>query len=122
MSKYLPLILATVLLNAASQVLMKRGMLAVGRFEYEAGAAASLMLRAAMHPSIVIAVLLMGLSMVTYLMSLSRFEVSYAMPFMGLGYVLVTMYAYFFLSESLGPWRIVGIALICIGTALVARN
>lgn len=122
MNRYMPLLIATVLLNAAAQVLMKRGMTTLGRFEYEAAGAARLMWRAALHPPIVLAALLMGLSMGTYLMTLSRMDVSFAMPFMSLGYVLVTVYAVMYLGEPMSLTRLAGIALICLGTLLVART
>lgn len=122
MDRFLPLILLTVLTNAAAQILMKRGMASIGRFEYRADAASELLLRAAMHPYIIAAVLLMGLSMATYLASLSRFDVSYAMPFMSLGYVIVTIYASMALGEQVTAVRVAGIAVICVGTVIVARS
>jgi drug/metabolite transporter (DMT)-like permease len=122
MSKYFILILITVTLNAASQLLMKTGMSAVGKFEFSAAKASSLIFGAFMHPLVLLGLATMTLSMLTHLMSLSRFEVSFAFPFISLAYVIVALYGHFVFGEHMSPMRIAGIAAIILGTVLISRT
>src|SRR6266404_1657498 len=102
MSKYFSLILATVLLNATSQILMTIG--------------------AATNIFIICGLVTMVISMVTHLMSLSRFDVSFAFPFLSIAYVLVLLYGYLAMGENVTALRVAGVALVVAGTVLIARS
>src|SRR6267142_406130 len=115
MSKYFSLILATVLLNATSQILMKTGMTQVGKFEFSGASFRQMTLGAATNLFIICGLVTMVISMVTHLMSLSRFDVSIA-------YVLVLLYGYFAMGESVNALRVAGVSLVVAGTVLIARS
>ena len=58
----------------------------------------------------------------TFLLALRRFEVLTVYPvFSGLTYATVTVAAVIFLGESLTPARVIGIALVGCGVALLVR-
>ena len=122
MIKYVPLILFTVLTNFGSQVLLKHGMTTIAGFELNGQG----LLKAA--PSIIFnfhviaGLVVMIISMASHLIVLSRVEISYAYPFLGLSFVLITLWGYFVLSEDINIYRILGVALICSGVALVAKS
>jgi multidrug transporter EmrE-like cation transporter len=122
MSKYFSLILATVLLNATSQILMKTGMTQVGRFEFSGASFRQMTLGAATNLFIICGLITMVVSMVTHLMSLSRFDVSFAFPFLSIAYVLVLLYGYFAMGENVSALRVAGISLVVAGTVLIARS
>lgn len=122
MARYIPLILFTVLTNAAAQIMLKRGMLSVGPFTLEGrkliGTAVSILL----NPFVVLGLCTFVISMTSHLVVLSRVELSYAYPFLSLAYVVVALYAYFVFREDLNAFRILGIALICAGTIFISRS
>jgi multidrug transporter EmrE-like cation transporter len=122
MSKYFSLILATVLLNATSQILMKTGMTQVGRFEFSGASFRQMILGAATNVFIIFGLTTMVISMVTHLMSLSRFDVSFAFPFLSVAYVLVLLYGYFAMGENVTALRVAGVSLVVAGTVLIARS
>jgi drug/metabolite transporter (DMT)-like permease len=122
MSKFFVFIIVTVILNATSQLLMKTGMGQVGQAEFSASRTAGLLVRAATNPWIVLGLVTMTVSMGTHLMSLSRFDVSFAFPFLSLAYVIVALYGHFVLGETLNPARIVGIGTILLGTVILSRG
>ncbi len=122
MSKYFLFIALTVVLNSASQMLMKKGMAQVGAAEMSVQSISQILLGAAHHPLILLGLLSMTVSMLTHLLSLSRFEVSYAFPFLSLAYVIVTICGYLLLNESLSASKAVGIATIIAGTILISRG
>jgi len=47
---------------------------------------------------------------------------STAYPMLSLGYVVVAAVSVLWLGESMGPAKVLGIALICAGVVLVSRN
>ncbi len=122
MSKYFVFIIATVILNAASQLLMKTGMGQVGQAELSASKVGELLLRAATNPWIVLGLTTMTLSMGTHLMSLSRFDVSFAFPFLSLAYVIVAVWGAAYMGETLSMTRIIGIGTILLGTVILSRG
>jgi multidrug transporter EmrE-like cation transporter len=122
MSKYFSLILATVLLNATSQILMKTGMTEVGKFEFSGASFRQMTFGAATNLFIIFGLMTMVISMVTHLMSLSRFDVSFAFPFLSIAYVLVLLYGYFAMGENVTALRVAGVSLVVAGTVLIARS
>lgn len=61
-------------------------------------------------------------SVVVWMLVLSRVDVSYAYPFLSIGYILTTVLGYMFFNEVITAERIGGIVLICLGVVLVARS
>nr|WP_319530281.1 EamA family transporter [uncultured Cohaesibacter sp.] len=62
------------------------------------------------------------ISVASLLYVLSKIELSYAYPFLALSNVVIALAAWWFYSEDLNLWRIAGIGMICIGTALIAHG
>jgi multidrug transporter EmrE-like cation transporter len=119
--KNIVLILLSVSLNAAAQIFMRWGMLQVGEVSLAASLAAALprMLR---NGFLWLAMASYGVSIVTWMIVLSRVEVSFAYAFLSLGFVLVTVIGYFFFNEHVTPIRVLGIALICAGVFFVSKS
>jgi drug/metabolite transporter (DMT)-like permease len=53
---------------------------------------------------------------------LSKVDISFAYPFLSLAYVAVAIFAWLVFKEDLGGLKIAGIALICLGTVLIAQG
>lgn len=115
-------ILMGVLLNAAGQLLLKAGTNSVGQFAFIADNLVPVGARIATSPFILAGVLCYGVSLVVWIMGLSRVEVSIAYPMLSLGYVINAAAAWYLFGESVGALRLGGIALIIIGVCVVARS
>lgn len=122
MIKFLPVILFTVLTNAAAQIMLKKGMIQVGGFAADGGTIVDFVLRTGLNPWVFFGLATFVVSMASHLIVLSRVELSFAYPFLSLAFVAVTAYSYFALSENVGTERLIGIGLICLGTLFVARS
>lgn len=124
MLSYLPLILFTVLTNAAAQIMLKKGMISVGALSLGGGATDILMtvLKVVFHPWVFLGLCTFVVSMASHLVVLSKVELSYAYPFLSLAYVVVAAYAFFIFGEAVGPLRMAGIACVCLGTVLIAQS
>jgi len=118
----LTLVLAGVLLNAAAQLLLKAGTNAVGHFEFSAGNIVPVGLRLALEPHILGGVSCYVVSLVVWIMALSRVEVSIAYPMLSIGYILNALAAWYLFGEAVTPMRMVGIGIIIVGVYVVARS
>jgi multidrug transporter EmrE-like cation transporter len=116
------LVLAGVLLNAAAQLLLKAGTNAVGHFEFSAANVVPVGLRLALEPHIAGGVACYVVSLVVWIMALSRVEVSIAYPMLSIGYVINAVAAWYLFGESLSALRLTGIGFIIVGVFLVARS
>lgn len=122
MSKYIPLILFVVLTNFFSQVLLKKGMTSIDKFEITKSGLWSSVGDIVTNWSIILGILVMVISMASHLIVLSKVELSYAYPFLGLSFVLVALYGHFYLDEAVTMWRMAGVLLIVSGVALIAKT
>jgi multidrug transporter EmrE-like cation transporter len=118
----LSLILAGVLLNAAAQLLLKAGTNAVGQFEFSYANIYPVGMKLALEPHIIGGVACYVVSLVVWIMGLSRVEVSLAYPMLSIGYLINAIAAWYLFGESVGALRLTGIAFIIVGVFLVARS
>ncbi len=58
----------------------------------------------------------------TWMAAISKFELSYAYPFMSLNFVVVVLASLFLFGESLNPYKIVGLLVICVGVYIVSKG
>ncbi|CAH0233139.1 putative 4-amino-4-deoxy-L-arabinose-phosphoundecaprenol flippase subunit ArnE [Massilia sp. Bi118] len=116
-------IISGVLLNAVAQVLLKAGTNALGgAIHLTMGNAFETFIRVATQLPILGGLACYGLSLVVWIMGLSRTEVSIAYPMLSLGYVVAAVGAWLFLGETISPQRMLGIAVILIGVVVLARS
>lgn len=116
------LILAGVLLNACAQLLLKAGTNSVGAFAFNAGNLLPVGLRLATEPHILGGLVCYVISVVVWIMALSRVEVSLAYPMLSIGYVVNALAAWWLFGEALTVERLAGIGLIIFGVFLLARS
>jgi multidrug transporter EmrE-like cation transporter len=116
------LIMTGVLLNAGAQLLLKAGTNAVGRFEFSAANIVPVGMKLAFEPHIMGGIACYVVSVVVWILGLSRVEVSIAYPMLSVGYVLNAVAAWYLFGESMTAQKLIGIAFIVAGVFLVARN
>ena len=104
-------ILTGVLLNAGAQLLLKAGT-----------NARPLGVALAIEPHILAGLACYVVSVVVWVIALSRVPVSIAYPMLSIGYVVNAIAAYYLLGEAVTPMRLAGIAIIIAGVFLVARS
>jgi len=116
------LILTGVLLNAAAQLLLKAGTNAVGQFEFHIDNLIPIGLKLAFEPHIMGGMACYAVSLVVWIMALSRVPVSIAYPMLSIGYVINAFVAWQWFGEALATQKLMGIGFIVIGVWLVARS
>ncbi|MDK9725482.1 MAG: SMR family transporter [Sterolibacteriaceae bacterium MAG5] len=116
------LILTGVLLNAAAQLLLKAGTNAVGHFEFHVDNLIPVGMKLAFQPYILTGMACYAVSLVVWIMALSRVPVSIAYPMLSIGYVINAAVAHFWFGEALVSQKMLGIGFIVVGVWLVARS
>jgi multidrug transporter EmrE-like cation transporter len=116
------LVLAGVLLNAAAQLLLKAGTNRVGEFAFAMDNVLPVGMKLAMNPFILGGLTCYVVSVVIWILALSRVPVSIAYPMLSIGYIVNAIAAWMLFGESLGAQKLVGIGFIVVGVFLVARS
>ena len=114
--------MAGVLLNAAAQLLLKAGTTRVGEFAFTLDNVVPVGWRLAASPYIAGGLACYVVSVVIWILALSRVPVSIAYPMLSVGYIVNALAAWYLFGESLGVHKLVGIAFIVVGVFLVARS
>jgi multidrug transporter EmrE-like cation transporter len=104
-------VLAAVLLGTVAQLFLKAGtnVTPVG-------------LGLALEPRILAGVACYAVSLVVWVLALSKTPVSVAYPMVSLGFALNAVLAWWLLGESLTAMKMAGIGCIIVGVILVARS
>ena len=111
-----------VLLNAGAQLLLKAGTNALGVISLTRDNWFDTFWRMGTQGYFVTGVVVYMVSLVVWIMGLSRVPVSVAYPMLSLGYVINAVLAYYLFGEAVTVTKWLGIALIILGVWLVARS
>lgn len=117
------LILFSVFLSATAQIVLKTGMSQPAISAAMAGGEPlAIALQLLQSPGVIGGLGLYFLGAVAWLFVLARVEVSYAYPFVGIGFILTMLFGKFLLGDSIGAARMVGTLLVTSGVVLIARS
>ena len=115
------LIFTGVMLNAAAQILMKAGTNAIGHFEFSVENIAPIGWKLATEWHIIVALCCYALSVVIWILALSRVPVSIAFPMLSMAYVVNALAAWYLLGEAFSPTKLVGMGVIILGVIIISR-
>ncbi len=116
------LIIFGVLLNAIAQLALKAGVRDLGPIGLSMDQVVPTSLRLMGEPYLWTGLTLYAVSVVVWILALSRVDVSIAYPMLSLGYVVNAFAAYWLFGEVLTPMRLVGIAVIIVGVYILTRG
>ncbi len=115
------LIFTGVMLNAAAQILMKAGTNAIGHFEFSMTNILPIGWKLATEWHIIAALFCYALSVVIWILALSRVPVSIAFPMLSMAYVVNAVAAYYLLGEGFNPTKLAGMTVIIVGVIIISR-
>lgn len=111
-----------VLLNTGAQLLLKAGTNALGVITLTRDNWWDMLWRMGTQGHFVAGVVCYMISLLVWIMGLSRVPVSVAYPMLSLGYVINAVAAYYLFGEAVSVTRWLGIGFIILGVWLVARS
>jgi multidrug transporter EmrE-like cation transporter len=114
------IIQVSVALNASAQILLRWG----ARHGFAAADGGTLIAHVAtlLRPGVIGGLACYAISVVIWIYVLSRAEASFAYPFLGLGFVLVSLAGWQFLGEPLTVQRVAGTLLVSVGVVVLATS
>lgn len=118
---HLPLI-ATILFALSSQLLMRWQVNGVGNWPIGLSPKLYLALELLMRPWVLCAMSLTFLSGISWMITLTRLEVSYAYPWLALNFLLVPLIGVLFFGESLSSAKAIGTLLVALGLIILGKG
>ena len=116
------LLMLGVLLNAAAQLLLKAGTNRVGEFAFSWENIVPIGAKLALNPPILAGLGCYVVSVVVWILALSRVPVSVAYPMLSVGYIVNAIAAHYLFGEAITVTRWSGIGFIVVGVWLVAKS
>jgi multidrug transporter EmrE-like cation transporter len=115
-------ILSGILLNALAQLLLKAGTNAVGAIHLTADNWLTTGIQLATQLPIIGGLACYVVSVMVWIIGLSRVDVTIAYPLLSLGYIVNAIGAWYFLGEAVTAQRVLAIGIIVAGVALLTRS
>lgn len=117
------LILSSILLSAFAQIMLKTGMSSVTVLGAIQSASTFAILQSIVTNIYVVGGLsLYFASAAVWLFVLAKVDVSFAYPFVGLGFIVTMLLAYFINGEVLSTAKVAGTLCIALGVAIIAQG
>lgn len=115
-------ILASVVIGAVGQILLKKGMSSLGPLTLTWKDLLPTILRICTNPFVITGLVVYMAGVLFWLAALSRVDLSYAYPFASLSYVAMLVASWLLFHEGISLVRLVGTLVICAGVLIVARS
>jgi len=116
------LVFASLAGMTASHLLLKKGMLSLGQSPQNWSELIPFFARAYTNAYVITAVLVTLVAGLAWILAVSKAQLSFVYPFMGLSFVLVALFSLILFKEDVTAIRWVGIIVICLGVFLVSRS
>lgn len=116
------LLFGSIFLAVTGQLLLKKGMLKVGVFSFQMSDIFPYFLNVLSNLYVLFGLVSYVVSAFVWLVVLSLVPLSFAYPIVSTGYILVALFSWLFLGESIPLIRWVGIFVIYLGVFLISRS
>jgi len=115
-------IITGVLLNAVAQLALKASVHEMGAIVLTIDTLLPVAWRLARQPWLWAGLACYGISVMVWIMALSRVDVTIAYPMLSIGYVVSAVAAWLLFGEALTAGRLSGITIIIIGVLILAKS
>lgn len=115
-------ILATLVFTVYSQVIMRWQVVQAGPLPADFGDRARFVILLLLSPWVLSSVVATFLAGVSWMLTMTRFELSYAYPWIGLNFVLIMGAGFLIFNEALSAGKLAGTLLVVIGIVVIARS
>ena len=115
-------IAGTVLLTVYGQLVLKWQMNRLGPLPATGADKAFVIARLLLNPWVISCIAAAFLAMLSWMGALTRFQLTYAYPFVSVTFALVLVLGTYFFGESLTLGKVFGVALIMLGVIVGSRG
>jgi multidrug transporter EmrE-like cation transporter len=115
-------IFATVFFTVYSQLVMRSEVVKAGSLPPDVLGKMSFIGHLFLSPWVLSSILATLLAGISWMLTMSRFEISYAYPWIGLNFVLVLLFGVLLFGESISTNKVIGTLLVIAGILVIARG
>lgn len=115
-------ILSTVIFTVYSQLIMRWQVGLSGEVPTDNAAKVRFIGALLLNPWVISGIAATFLSGVSWMLAMTRFEISYAYPFISLNYILVFAASIILFNESVSPTKIIGTLLVIVGIIIISKG
>lgn len=115
-------IFLTVIFTVYSQLVMRWQVGAAGDIPSDAPGKIRFIATMLVNPWVMTGIVSTFLSGVSWMLAMTRFEISYAYPFISLNYVIVFTASILLFNESLSAPKIIGTVLVMVGIVVISKG
>lgn len=113
------LMFSSVFLCSVAQLLVKKGMTVLGVCSFSLSHLLSLVIAIFTNIYLFLGMVCYGVSVLIWMVVLSRVPVSVAYPFSSVGFIVTLILGYFLFNELITLNKVMGIGFICLGVYLI---
>jgi multidrug transporter EmrE-like cation transporter len=114
-------IAAMILLTAYSQLVMRWRVGLAGRLPASAAGKLHFVAALLLNPWVLSGIVATFLAGVSWMLALTKFELSYAYPFTGIVFVLILLLSAILFHDHVGVWRLVGTLVVMAGLTMIVK-
>ena len=74
------------------------------------------------NPYILLSIILTLLSGLSWIIAMTKFDISYAYPFTALGFVFILFFSHILFNETISIYKYVGVSLIVLGIFVISKD
>lgn len=115
-------IAGTILFTVYGQLIVKWRVMQAGALPTAPAKKIAFLLGLAINPWIVSGLGAAFLAFLCWMAAMTKFQLSYAYPFMSAAFMLVLILSAILFNETVTPWKVIGTVLIIIGIAVASRG
>lgn len=115
-------ILLTVFFTVYSQLVIRWQVSASGKLPDDTLGKIHFLATLLINPWVVTALVATFFAGISWMLAMTRFEVSYAFPFVSLSYVLIFAAGVILFNESFTPAKIIGTIIVIVGIIVIAKG
>jgi multidrug transporter EmrE-like cation transporter len=115
-------IFLTILFTVYSQLVMRWQVSAAGQLPNDILGKIRFVMDLLLNPWVITGVIATFFAGVSWMLAMTRFEVSYAFPFVSLNYVLILAASIILFNESFTITKFVGSLIVIVGIIVIARG
>lgn len=121
LSNYLYIAL-TIALTVYGQIAIKMQVAQAGAMPAAGGDKLVFLIKLLLNPWIISAFAAAFMASISWMGAMTKFQLSHAYPFMSLNFVIVLLLGAWLFNEPLSMTRVIGVALICLGTVVASQG
>ena len=115
-------IFITIFFTVYSQLIMRWQVGVAGQLPADTSGKVQFIIALLINPWVITGLIATFLGGVSWMLTMTRFEISYAFPFMSLNYILILVAGVFLFNESFTLVKLMGTLLVLVGVIVIAKG